>query len=176
MIRVAVVDDHPVVRDGIVANLADRDDIDVVGSESDAAGAVRLAERHRPDVLLLDLELPDASGLDAIERVKRASPSTHVVVFSAYGGEDRVATALARGADSYVLKGTASDELVAAVRAAAAGESRLEQGVASQLIASLRAPKSLRLTPREHEILRLVAEGLSNRAIAVRLGIRERTA
>jgi two-component system, NarL family, response regulator LiaR len=176
VIRVAIVDDHPVVRDGIAANLADGDGIAVIGMAADAAGAVALAQRDRPDVMLLDLELPDGSGLDAIVDVKAASPSTRIVVFSAYGGEERVSTALSRGADSYVLKGTASDELLAAVRAAAAGESRLAGDVAAQLVASLRAPRSIRLTPREREILRLVADGLSNKAIATRLGISERTA
>jgi len=176
VIRVAVVDDHPVVRDGIVANLSDADDLSVVGTAGDIAGAVRLARRERPDIIVLDLELPDGSGLDAIAEIKSASPASRVVVFSAYAGEERVSTALSRGAYSYVLKGTPSDELLAAVRAAAAGESRLSGDVAAQLVASLRAPRSIRLTPREREILRLVADGLSNKAIGARLGITERTA
>lgn len=176
MIRIAVVDDHPVVRDGLVANLSDVADVSIAGVAADVAGAVSLARRERPDVVLLDLELPDGSGLDAISAVKEASPETRVVVFSAYGGEERVTTALSRGADSYVLKGTATDELVAAVRAAAAGEARLPNDVAAQLVASLRAPRATSLTPREREILRLVADGLSNKAIALRLSISERTA
>jgi DNA-binding NarL/FixJ family response regulator len=175
VIRVAVVDDHPVVRDGIVANLADDAGIEVVGTAGDADGAVTLARTLTPDVVLIDLELPGRSGLDAIVDVKAASPRTRVVVFTAYGGEERIASAIGRGADSYVLKGTSSDELVAAVRAAAAGESLLTADVASQLVRGMRAPRTVRLTEREREILVLVADGMANKAIGARLGITERT-
>ena len=100
---------------------------------------------------------------------------SRVVVFTAYGGEERIASAIGRGADSYVLKGTSSDELVAAVRAAAAGESLLTADVASQLVRGMRAPRTVRLTEREREILVLVADGMANKAIGARLGITERT-
>jgi DNA-binding NarL/FixJ family response regulator len=175
VIRVAVVDDHPIVREGIVANLSDGEGIALVGSAGDAESAVALVRTERPDVVVLDLEMPGGSGLDAIGAIKAASPQTRVVIFSAYGGEERVSTAMARGADSYVLKGTATEELVAAVRAAAAGESWLPADVAAQLVRSLRIPRSVRLTDREREILVHVAEGLSNKAIAARVGIAERT-
>ena len=175
MIRVAIVDDHPIVRDGVVANLRAAPDIDVIATGASAADAIGIANTKRPDVLILDLELGGPSGLDAIPGVKTASPQTRIVVFSAYAGEERVASAFERGADSYVLKGTSSDELVAVVRAVAAGGTLIPAEIAAQLSRAVRQPRRDRLTAREREILALLAEGLSNRAAGERLGIAERT-
>jgi len=175
MIRVAVVDDHPIVRDGIVANLQDAGDIVVAGTAGSAAEALALVRRERPDVVLLDLELPDRSGLELIVELKAALPQLRIVIFSAYGGEERVAAALSRGADSYVLKGTPSDEVLETIRSAVAGQPRLGAEVAAQLLRSLHTPRRERVTPREREVLGLLAEGLSNRAIAARLNVAERT-
>jgi DNA-binding NarL/FixJ family response regulator len=173
MIRVAIVDDHPVVADGIAANLERGGDVEIVGSAATAAEALALVERRRPDVVVLDLELPDGSGLDAIAPLIAAG--ARVVVFSAYAGEERVGLAFARGAGGYVVKGTPSAELVETVCAVAAGDARVSPAVANDLAAALRAPARERLTEREREILRLVAEGLANKEIAARLGISERT-
>ncbi|MEO6990583.1 MAG: response regulator transcription factor [Candidatus Baltobacteraceae bacterium] len=175
MIRVVIVDDHPVVRDGLAANLGDAGDVQVVGTAGDIAAARELVRRERPDVLLLDLELPDGNGLDAIATLRAIEPKLGIVVFTAYGGENRIERAIAAGGDSYVLKGTPSDELVAIVRAVSRGETQLPTDVAGQLARAVRAPRALRLTDREREILALVAAGHSNRAIAERLGIGERT-
>ncbi len=175
MIRVAVVDDHPIVRDGIVANLQDAADIEVAGTAGDAAAAFALLRRERTDVVLLDLELPDRSGLELIAELKAELPALRIVIFSAYGGEERVAAALSRGADSYVLKGTPSDELLATIRAAVGGQPRLGAEVAAQLLRSLHTPRHLRITPREREVLDLIEAGLSNKAIAERLHVAERT-
>lgn len=175
MIRVAIVDDHPVVSDGIAANLRADPEIEVVATGASAESAVTIAERDRPDVLVLDLELGGRSGLDIMAAVKAASPRTRIVVFSAYAGEERVATAFERGADSYVLKGTPSDELVAVVRSVAQGGSRIPAEIAEQLARAVRIPRRDRLTEREREILALLADGLANRAVAERLGIAERT-
>ena len=175
MIRVAIVDDHPIVTDGVVANLRASADIEVVATGVSAADALAIAKAHAPDVLILDLELGGRSGLDAIPGVKGASPQSRIVIFSAYAGEERVATAFERGADSYVLKGTSSDELVAVVRAVAAGGTLIPPEIAAQLSRAVRQPRRDRLTEREREILALLAEGLSNRAIGERLGITERT-
>ncbi len=175
MIRVAIVDDHPIVTDGVVANLTAAADIEVVATGVDADAAVAIAATHAPDVLILDLELGGRSGLDAIAGIKDASPRTRIVIFSAYAGEERVATAFERGADSYVLKGTSSDELVAVLRAVAAGGTLIPPDIAAQLARAVRQPRRDRLTEREREILALLAEGLSNRAAGERLGITERT-
>ena len=175
MIRVAIVDDHPIVTDGVVANLRAADEIEVVATGASAEDALALAAAQRPDVLILDLELGGRSGLDAIPGIKTASPATRIVVFSAYAGEERVASAFERGADSYVLKGTSSDELVAVVRAVAAGKPLIPGEIAAQLARAVRQPRRDRLTEREREILGLLGAGLSNRAIGERLGITERT-
>jgi two-component system nitrate/nitrite response regulator NarL len=175
VIRVAIVDDHPIVTDGVVANLSAAEEIDVVATGVNADDAVTIAMTHAPDVLILDLELRGKSGLDAIPGVKAASPRTRIVIFSAYAGEERVATAFERGADSYVLKGTSSDELVAVVRATASGGTLIPPEIAAQLSRAVRQPRRDRLTERERQILALLAEGLSNRAAGERLGITERT-
>ena len=175
MIRVAIVDDHPIVSDGIAANLRAVGEIEVVATAANADDAVAVAGTHHPDVLILDLELGGRSGLDAIAAIKAASPQTRVVVFSAYAGEERVATAFERGVDSYVLKGTSSDDLVAVIRAVAAGGSVIPPEIAGQLARAVGQPRRDRLTGREREILALLAEGLSNRAIGDRLSIAERT-
>jgi DNA-binding NarL/FixJ family response regulator len=175
MIRVAIVDDHPIVADGIAANLRADAEIEIVATGASSDDAVEIARRDAPDVLILDLELGGRSGLDAVAGVRAASPRTRIVVFSAYAGEERVASAFERGVDSYVLKGTPSDELVAVIRAVAAGGSRIPADIAAQLARAVRTPRRERITGREREILALLAEGLSNRAAAERLGIAERT-
>jgi DNA-binding NarL/FixJ family response regulator len=175
VIRVAIVDDHPIVTDGVVANLSASAEIEIVATGASAAEAVAIAAAQSPDVLILDVELGGKSGLDAIPGVKAASPRTRIVIFSAYAGEERVATAFERGADSYVLKGTSSDELVAVVRAVAVGGTLIPAEIAGQLARAVRQPRRDRLTEREREILALLAEGLSNRAAGERLGITERT-
>lgn len=173
MIRIALVDDHPIVLDGIALNLEDAGDVEVVSRSGSANDALAAIVRERPDVVVLDLELPDRNGADVLRSIKSASESVRVVVFTAYGGRERIAGALERGADSYVLKGTSSQELLEAIRAVYRGEHYLPRDVASELVGALRGRD--RLTPREREILALLAEGLANREIAERLSIAERT-
>jgi DNA-binding NarL/FixJ family response regulator len=175
VIRVAIVDDHPIVTDGIAANLRSAPDIDVVATGASAADALRIATLQTPAVLILDLELGGRGGLDVLSAIKTAAPQTRVVIFSAYAGEERVATAFERGADSYVLKGTSSDELVAVVRAVAQGGTMIPADVAAELARAVRLPRRDRLTARERDVLALLADGLSNRAAGERLGITERT-
>lgn len=175
MIRVAIVDDHPIVADGLAANLRSAGDIEVAGTARTAADAVALARREHPDVLVLDLELGGRSGLEIIASINAASPSTRILVFTAYAGEDRVAAAFERGVASYVLKGAASDEIIAAVRTVAQGGTMISPEIADQLARAMRVRHAERLTPREREIVVLLAAGLSNREIGERLGIAERT-
>jgi DNA-binding NarL/FixJ family response regulator len=175
MIRVAIVDDHPVVTDGIAVNLRSDPNIDIVATGATAESAVEIAREHAPDVLILDLELGGRGGLESVSAVRAASSKTRIVVFSAYAGEERVASAFEQGVDSYVLKGTPSDELVAVIHAVADGGTRIPPDIAAQLARAVRTPRRERITVREREILVMLAEGLSNRAAADRLGISERT-
>jgi DNA-binding NarL/FixJ family response regulator len=175
MIRVAIVDNHPVVTDGIAVNLRSDPNIDIVATGATAESAVEIAREHAPDVLILDLELGGRSGLESVSAVRAASAKTRIVVFSAYAGEERVASAFEQGVDSYVLKGTPSDELVAVIHAVADGGTRIPPDIAAQLARAVRTPRRERITVREREILVMLAEGLSNRAAADRLGISERT-
>ena len=176
MIRIVIVDDHPVVADGIATNLQEAAaDFNVVARGGSAADALAILKRERPDVLVLDLELPDRAGLDLLSDVGDVSPSTQTVIFSAYAGSERVARAFAAGVKSYVLKGMPSDELFAAIRAAAEGRRYLPETIAAQLAEAVGTPRGDRLTDREREILRLLAVGHPNKAIAAELGISERT-
>jgi DNA-binding NarL/FixJ family response regulator len=178
VIRILVVDDHPIVREGLVSVLADEPDFEVVGAAGTAEAALDLAERLRPDVLLLDLELPGMSGVEAISHLARRAPQTRVLVFTAYDADEQVFGAIRAGARGYLLKGAAADEIARAVRAVHAGGSHLEPQVAARVLAEVTAPRRPAggLSERELQVLRLVATGHSNKEIARQLAIAERTA
>jgi len=167
MTRVIVVDDHPVVREGLVAAIAGRNGIDVVGAFGSAEEAIAASARLEPDVVVLDIELPQMSGLDAIPHLHGA-----VVVLTAYESEEDIDRALKAGAKGYLLKGAPLDDIARAIDAAARGESYVDPRLAGRLM-SHRKP---RLTAREREVLQLVAAGRSNKEIGTRLRISERTA
>jgi DNA-binding NarL/FixJ family response regulator len=165
--RVLLVDDHPVVREGLVAALQGREAIDVIGSFARAEEAIHEAERLRPDVVVLDLELPGLGGIDAIPRF--AAP---VLILTAYGTEEDVRRAFDAGAKGYLLKGASLDDIARAIAAVGAGESYVDPRVASYLTSRGGQP---RLSEREREVLRLVAAGDASKLIARKLGITERT-
>ncbi len=176
MIRVLIVDDHPVVREGLAAVLEDTKDVRVVGAVGSAEEALASVAVGSPDVVLLDLELPGMNGVDAIPRLTAAAPRPRVVVLTAYDTEERVLGALKAGAAGYLLKGAGAAEIVQAIRAVAAGGSYLTPRVAARVVAQVNAPRrSGRLSDRERQVLRLVARGRSNKQIARDLGITERT-
>jgi DNA-binding NarL/FixJ family response regulator len=178
VIRVLVVDDHPIVRQGLVSVLNDEDDLEVVGEASSGREAVALASRVRPDVVLLDLEMPDVDGVEAIPQLLAARPGLGVLVFTAYDTEERVLGAVRAGARGYLLKGASADEIARGIRTVHQGGSSLEPRVASRLLAEVTAPRGARsssLTEREREVLRLVADGLPTKQIALSLSISERT-
>jgi len=172
-----VVDDHPIVRQGLVSVLSDEEDLEVVGEASSGREAVAHAARLRPDVVLLDLEMPDMDGIEAIPGLLEAAPGISVLVFTAYDTDERVLGAVRAGARGYLLKGASADEIARGIRTLHAGGSYLEPRVASRVIAEVASPRrtALALSARELEVLRLVADGLPTKQIAVSLSISERT-
>jgi DNA-binding NarL/FixJ family response regulator len=177
-IRVLVVDDHPIVRQGLVSVLGDEDDLDVVGAAGSAREALGLVPRLVPDVVLLDLEMPDLDGVEAIPQLLAAGgPGLGVLVFTAYDTDDRVLGAIRAGARGYLLKGASAEEIARGIRTVHGGGSYLEPRVASKLLAEVSSPRreAAQLSNREREVLRLVADGLPTKQIAHSLGITERT-
>jgi DNA-binding NarL/FixJ family response regulator len=177
MIRVVIADDHRVVRVGLEQLLETFDDVEFLGAGSGGEEAVALCIEHRPDVLLLDLSMPDLDGIEVTKRLGDASPETRVVVFTSFSDRERIVQALDAGAVGYLLKDAEPADLLEGVRAVARGESPIHPRAARQLLTarSQTARDTVELTPRETEVLRLVRTGLANKQIGRRLGISERT-
>jgi DNA-binding NarL/FixJ family response regulator len=177
-IRVAVADDHPVVREGLVGMLETQSDFTVVGEASTGAGALALIARADPDVLLLDLEMPELDGVGVLQRMRTSGSRTRVIVFTVFDTDERIIAALAAGAAGYLLKGAPRAELFAAVREVAAGGSLLAPVATSAVLRRVRGdapPSGPTLTSREQAVLEHLARGLGNKQIAAALGISERT-
>jgi DNA-binding NarL/FixJ family response regulator len=175
-IRVVIADDHAVVRGGLEQLLSTADDIALVGISANGLEAVETVQRVQPDVVLMDLSMPELDGAEATRRIVTANPETRVVVLTSFGDDRHIADALQAGAVGYVLKHAGPDELLDAIRAAARGDSPLDPKAARVLLASRRiGPAGRELSEREAEVLRLVSDGLANKAIARKLSISERT-
>jgi DNA-binding NarL/FixJ family response regulator len=176
MIRVVIVDDHPIVRSGLVALVEAAGDLTVVGTGATGLDAISLAQAHRPDVVLMDLRMPELDGDEATARVLAAVPSTRVIILTTYESDDAILRAIGAGASGYLLKAAPEAELLAGIRAVAAGEVALAPSVSRVLVRQAAKPApTVTLTPRELDVLRLVAEGLSNREIGERLHLGEAT-
>jgi DNA-binding NarL/FixJ family response regulator len=176
MIRVLVAEDHAIVRRGLEQLLAGFDEIEVVGSAANGAEAVELAARRHPDVVLMDLVMPDFGGVEATRRIVDADSEVKVVVLTSFSDRRAITDALDAGAIGYLLKDGEPDELMRGIGAAAAGESPLAPKAARELLrARTERPAGAELSPREREVLVLVASGLPNKLIARRLGISEKT-
>jgi DNA-binding NarL/FixJ family response regulator len=174
-IGVLVVDDHAVVRAGIIAMLEPHDDLTVVGEAADGAEAVRRAAELAPDVVLMDLRLPGTDGATATALINALSPPPRVLVLTTYDSDADILRAMAAGASGYLLKDTPRDALLAAIRAAAHGEAVLTPSVAATLSRQHGGPRQEPLSARERQVLTLVAAGATNRHIADRLHVAEAT-
>ncbi len=182
MIRVLIVDDHPVVRSGLSAVLSSLGDFDVVAVAANGREAVREAVIHQPDVVLMDLHMPEVDGFSAIRELGRAAPSVRVCVLTMFDDDDSLFAAMSAGARGYVLKGAEQEDIARAVRAIAAGEIIFGPGVAIRVISQLTStPNSAATTPfpyltsRELEVLDLLAAGMPTVTIAARLAVAPKT-
>jgi DNA-binding NarL/FixJ family response regulator len=177
-IRILIADDHPIVRDGLVAILGTQPDFAVVGEAGNGREAIAQVEAVQPDVVLLDLEMPDMDGVETLRHLRAAHPALPVLVFTAFDTDERILTAVQAGAQGYLLKGVPRQELFNAIRVIHDGGSLLQPIVASKLLRQVsqeKEPPFETLTPREQEVLQELAAGLQNKEIAARLVISERT-
>jgi len=181
VIRVVIADDHAIVRQGLAGLLEGVDDLSVVGLAADGEEAVALVREHRPDVVLMDLQMPGVDGVDATRTIVEEALGTEVLVLTSFSDHARILAAIDAGAVGYLLKDADPAELIDGVRAVARGESPLDPRAARHLLRPRSAPSDqpvdhpVDLSPRETQVLRLVVEGLLNKQIAQRLGISLRT-
>jgi two-component system, NarL family, response regulator LiaR len=180
VIRVLIADDHAVVRQGLRTFLDLQEDVEVVAEAADGEAAVAEAWRTAPDVVLLDLAMPRLDGVAALPRLREAAPAARVIVLTSFGEDERLFAALRAGAAGFLLKDVEPAELVRAIRTAHAGQAPLSPAVAARMVEEIahggdRTPQVDELTPRELEVLRLIAGGRSNKRIALELGVAEKT-
>ncbi|MDN8548179.1 response regulator transcription factor [Microbacterium sp. NM3R9] len=180
MIRLLIADDHPVVRAGLAGLLSDEPGFEVVGEAADGAEATALAAELQPDVVLMDLRMPHVDGVAATSRIVASrgdAAAPRVLILTTYESDDQILAAIEAGASGYLLKAAPREEIVAGIRSVAAGQSALSPSVAVRLVERMRHPEPApsALTPREVDVLRLVAAGHANKRIAVELGIGEST-
>lgn len=182
MITIVVVDDQPLIRDGVAALLAAEPDFSIVGTAADGAEAVGLISSLAPDIALMDIRMPDMDGVQATRQLVESGCATKILILTTYGADDLVLSALRAGASGYLLKDTPRQSLAAAVRSVAMGEATLEREMLAKLVANVSTPSPARvgetiegLSPREAEVLGLVGGGRSNSEIAAQLCIQEST-
>lgn len=182
VVRVVLADDHEIVRKGIHDLLEEEDDIRVVAEAADGVEAVDLTLEHQPDVAVLDIQMPEMTGIEATRQIKAKAPAIRILVLTAYDDDPYIFAVLQAGAGGYVLKNAPARELVRAVRTVAEGGSAMDPTITAKVMTQLSSGKPLGaqaavegLTPREVEVLRLAAKGHTNRAIGLELGISDRT-
>ena len=179
-VRVVIADDHPIVRDGLSALLGSVDGLEVLATAATGREALREAVTHRPDVIVLDVQMPELDGVAAAREIARAAPQTAILMLTMFDDDDSVLAAMRAGAAGYVLKGATQDEIVRAIHAVAAGEAIFGPGIARRVLGQLSgngktADPCPDLTPRERQVLDLMATGLPTAVISTRLGLSPKT-
>ena len=174
-VRILVTDDHPVVRAGLSGMLSGEPDFEVVGEAQNGKEAVAFVGERKPDVVLMDLRMPEMDGVTAIQHIKSNYPDVHILVLTTYESDADILRAIETGATGYLLKDTPREELFGAIRMVAQGQSPLAPGVAARLMQRIRDPEEEGLSTREIEVLELVARGTSNKEIAKQLWVSETT-
>lgn len=174
-IRIVIADDHPIFRAGLLGLLSGQEDFQVVGEAANGKEAVSVVRHVAPEVLLVDLQMPELDGVGAIRAIREAAPATRILVLTTYDSDGDILRAVEAGATGYLLKDTPREELFRAIRATARGESVLSPVVASKLVGRARGPLERSLSGRELEVLTLVAKGISNKIIGKDLKISEAT-
>ncbi|GAC1451539.1 MAG: response regulator transcription factor [Steroidobacteraceae bacterium] len=172
-IRIVLVDDHPVVRDGLAAMINQQEDMEVVAEAGDGEEAIALFERHRPDVMVLDLRMPKRDGVAVVQHVLQMNPKARILIITTYDGDEDIFQCLSQGAKGYLLKDAPRTEILSAIRAVSEDRPYTSSTVAAKALQRMAKPS---LTQREFAVLQLVAEGRSNKDIARRLAITEGTA
>ena len=174
-IRLLIVDDHPVVRDGLSGIFTGDPDFEVVGQAANGAQGVKLAQELEVDVVLMDLRMPEMGGVEAIKELRKRAPAAHVIVLTTYDTDSEVLSAIEAGATGYLLKDAPREDLIRAVRAAHKGDSVLSPSVAGRLMGHARRQASDAISPRELEVIKLIAAGANNREAAAKLFVSEAT-
>lgn len=174
-IRVLIVDDHPVVRDGLTGMLSSVNDLEVAGEAGDGREAVAMATQVVPQVILMDLRMPDMDGVEAIRAIRNSKLKTNILVLTTYDSDADILRAIEAGANGYILKDAPREELYRAIRTTAQGQSYLSPTVATRLMGQVRSPDEDALSPRELDVLSWVAQGASNKEIGRHLHISEAT-